>query len=340
MAAGNNDDAISRFIARWSPSGGGERSNYQLFLTELCRLIGVDEPEPSVEAEDDNAYIFERRVIARHEDGRDTSNYIDLYKRGCFVLEAKQSRKRHAQLPELRQIGLDLPLQRTGSGPRGGAQWDALMRNAREQAEGYARRLPPEEGWPPFIIVVDVGHVIELYADFSLQGKHYAQFPDRQSFRIHLDDLRNEKIRERLRLVWSDPRALDPARRTAEVTREIAALLAELSKSIETRLMRALPEKRRAEQMASDRHAIAEKVALFLMRCLFTMFAEDVGLLAPRSFKDFLSSYKGQAGKIHVALERLWRDMNKGGFSPELHTDVLHFNGGLFRNATAIALTE
>src|SRR3546814_18912941 len=69
-------------------------------------------------------------------------------------------------------------LDRLGSGRRGGAQWDTLMRNARQQAENYARRMPAEEGWPTFLAIVDVGHVIELFADFSLQGKHYAQFPD------------------------------------------------------------------------------------------------------------------------------------------------------------------
>ncbi len=329
-----------KFIARWSPAGGGERSNYQMFLTELCVLISAPIPEPAIEDENRNAYVFERRIEAHHIDSQTTSNYIDLYKRGCFVLEAKQSRKRIEQVAELKQLGLALGLQRTGSGVRGGPQWDTLMRNAREQAEGYAKRLPDDEGWPPFLVIVDVGHVIELYADFSLQGKHYAQFPDRQSYRIYLENLRDDKTRERLRLVWSDPHALDPARRTAEVTREIAALLAKLSRSLETRLLRALPEKRRAEQQQADRHAIAEKVALFLMRCLFTMFAEDVGLLARSSFNELLRSYKGQAGKIHVVLERLWKDMNRGGFSPELRADVLHFNGGLFRDATAIRINE
>jgi hypothetical protein len=60
------------------------------------------------------------------------------------------------------------------------------MRSARRQAENYARALPE---WPPFLIVVDVAHVIELYADFSRQGKNYAQFPDRNAFRIRLEDL-------------------------------------------------------------------------------------------------------------------------------------------------------
>lgn len=329
-------DHIAEFIARWGDSGGGERSNYQLFLTELCVLLGVDGPDPAVEDESQNAYVFERRVTRRRHEGRDSPNYIDLYKRGCFVLEAKQSAKRLKQVAELKQLGLDLAEQRTGSGKRGGATWDILMKNAREQAEGYARSLPTEEGWPPFIAVVDVGHVIELYADFSLQGKHYGQFPDRLSYRIYLEDLHDEEVRERLRLLWTDPQKLDPAARTAAVTREVAALLAQLSKSMETRMIRALPDKGQPEKQAADRHAVIEKVAMFLMRCLFTMFAEDVGLLKRDSFTDMLEDYRDQPDKLHFGLKSLWQRMNKGGFSPELKLDVLRFNGGLFRDATAL----
>ena len=46
---------------------------------------------------------------------------------------------------------------------------DGLLR-ARSQGEGYARALPAAEGRPPFVIVVDVGNVIELYAEFSQSG--------------------------------------------------------------------------------------------------------------------------------------------------------------------------
>ena len=84
------------------------------------------------------------------------------------------------------------------------------MINARHQAQEYARALPTSHGWPPFVLVCDVGHCIEVYADFSGQGKNYVQFPDRQGFRIYLDDLRDEAIRERLRLIWMNPTALDP----------------------------------------------------------------------------------------------------------------------------------
>ena len=42
------------------------------------------------------------------------------------------------------------------------------MLNARRQAEAYARARPVDHGWPPFILVCDVGHVLEVYADFSV----------------------------------------------------------------------------------------------------------------------------------------------------------------------------
>ena len=50
---------------------------------------------------------------------------------------------------------------------------------------------------PPFVIVCDVGHCFEVYANFRRDGKAYDQFPDRQSFRIYLEDLREPEMRER-----------------------------------------------------------------------------------------------------------------------------------------------
>ncbi|MEQ8603757.1 MAG: class I SAM-dependent DNA methyltransferase [Marivibrio sp.] len=334
MSGADTDAAARAFIDKWAASDGGERSNYQLFLTELCALIGAPKPEAASADESRNAYVFERAVPNRRLDGPDSRNFIDLYKRGCFVLEAKQSAKRVDQLREVRQLEIDMPAQRTGSGRRGGAQWDVMMRNARAQAERYAKNLPAAEGWPPFLVVVDVGHVIELYADFSLQGKHYAQFPDRTAFRIHMEDLADETVRERLRRVWTDPESLNPARRSAEVTRDVAALLAELSKSLETRLL-----KERAKEGPEARRAVAELVATFLMRCLFTMFAEDIDLLRKGVFTQLLEDYADRPERVHLALEEMWSTMNKGGFSPALREDVKKFNGGLFREASALPIT-
>lgn len=71
------------------------------------------------------------------------------------------------------------------------------------------------------------------------------------------DDLRNPDVRKRLAAIWTDPKSLDPSAQAARVTREIADLLATVSCRLEAR-----------------GHS-AEAVSGFLMRVLFTMFAED-----------------------------------------------------------------
>lgn len=247
---------IADFIDRWrDKEGGAERANYALFLIGLCRALGVPEPEPARASTEHNDYVFERAI--RFRDGG--TGRIDLYKRGSFILEAKQSRwkggaKEIAGQEDLFVAGKDSPASGRRDAERG---WDVLMLNARRQAEDYARALPGSHEWPPFILVCDVGHVIEVYSDFTGKGRNYTQFPDRQGYRIYLDDLRREEVRERLRLIWTEPHSHDPTKRAAKTTREIARRLAEVSKLLEAR-----------------KHE-PERVAHFLMRCLFTMFAED-----------------------------------------------------------------
>ncbi|KKJ97141.1 DNA methyltransferase [Stutzerimonas stutzeri] len=285
------------FLARWKNGGGSERANYQLFLTELCTLLGLPQPEPAGNDTRDNAYVFERRVVINQPDGSSNNGFIDLYKRGSFVLEAKQTGK---------------TLDSSG--------WDKAMLRAHNQADQYARALPAEEGRPPFILVVDVGRNIELYAEFSRSGATYTPYPDSRSHRIRLEDLRKEEVRERLSAVWLDPLSLDPARRSARVTREIADQLAKLAKSLE-----------------AAGHS-PQLVSSFLMRALFTMFAEDVGLLPERGFTELLQRLKNKPDTFAPMLEHLWQTMNSGGFSPILESTLLKFNGGLFAEASAIAL--
>ena len=196
------------------------------------------------------------------------------------------------------------------------------MHKAKNQAERYARALPSSEGRPPFLIIVDVGHSVELYSEFSRTGGDYVPFPDPQNHRMMLDDLRSEVKRELLRAVWTDPLSLDPAKRSARVTREVAAKLALLAKSLE-----------------GDGHP-PEEVAGFLMRVLFTMFAEDVGLLPKGSFRELLESIRGDAPHFKAIIEPLWETMDRGGYSRDLRRDVLKFNGGLFKEPKALPVTE
>ena len=287
---------IEAFIARWQGADGRERANYQLFLTELATLLELPSPQPATADERANAYVFERRVGFRHGDGSESWGYIDLYRRGSFVLEAKDVRETSDQ------------------------RYDQGMLRARSQAENYARALPVDEGRPPFVVVVDVGRSIELYSEFSRSGATYTPFPDPRSHRIRLDDLRDEAMRERLRAVWLDPLGLDPARRSAIVTRDIAAHLAELARSL--------------ERAGHAPHAAAG----FLTRCLFTMFAEDMQLIPKSAFRHLLESLKETPAQLGPMLGELWRAMDAGVFSTAIRADLLRFNGKLFKHPEVLPL--
>lgn len=313
--------AVSDFLLRWEASGAAERANYQLFLSELCDLLDVSRPEPTRPDDRDNAYVFERSVTFRHGDGSSSVGRIDLYKRGCFVLEAKQGSDPTAACT-VKEPEPGWLTSRRGTAVRGTKGWDLAMLKAKGQAEQYARALPNDEGWPPFLIIVDVGHAIELYSEFSCTGKTYLPFPDPRSYRIQMADLANDQIQERLRLAWTEPHALDPSKQSAKATRQVADRLASLAKALE-----------------QAGHS-PEKVGNFLKRCLFTLFSEDIGLIPHNSFTDLLKSLKGKADTFAPMAESLWSTMKDGGFSPVLREKLLRFNGGLFEDAEALPLNE
>lgn len=320
---------VTAFIERWKASGASELGNSQAFLGELCDLIGVERPHPKSDDERHNVYTFERGVTFKHSDGSESSGRIDLYKRGCFVLESKQgsNQKNVSQTPLCSGVGStagkDKSKTKKGTAVRGTRGWSDAMLRARAQAESYAKALPTGDGWPPFLIIVDVGHSIELFADFSLTGKNYTHYPDKASFRIWMDDLEREDIRTLLSTIWTAPTSLDPTKISDKVTREIADMLAALAKSLEV-----------------AGHA-PQSVATFLMRCLFTMFAEDVGLLPKDCFTHLMERHIDKADKFHRVAEVLWKDMDKGtDYSMALETDIKRFNGGLFKDASAIKLNE
>ncbi len=319
----------SSFSERWQQSAAAERANYQLFLSELCDFLDVRRPDPTRAEDHLNTYVFEKAVTFQNFDGTTTPGWIDLYHRGHFVLEAKQgSNPPDLQTnPETGELVLTPPpfrpaRQRRGTAIRGTHGWDEAMLNAYNQAERYAKALPVTEGWPPFLVTIDVGHSIELFADFSLTGKAYLPFPDARSYRILLSDLANPDIRERLRCLWTDPQALNPARHAAKVTREVAAKLAILARTLEQKYS-------------------ARQVAEFLTRCIFTSFAEDVKLLPEKSWYKLLCDLRdsGNAAVFPEMAGSLWDAMNAGGFSPILKAHVLQFNGGLFESTEALPLT-
>jgi hypothetical protein len=291
---------VSHFISLWSASGASERANKDSFLRDLCDVLGVPHPAPRTGDRARDAYVFEADAVVPHEGGAVSIGKIDLYKAGCFVLEAKQ--------------GSDAGAASLGTARRGTPAWHIAMRDAFGQALGYARTLAKP---PPFLVVVDIGHCFDLYAAFD-GTLDYRPFPDAQSSRLFLADLPRHV--PTLRQVWTEPHALDPAKQKARVTRKIAGHIAELSAALE-----------------GAGHP-PELVAKFLMRALFTMFAEDVGLLPEGLFTRALEDrWCKEPAAFPSEVEDLWTRMNTGG-SLFGAGRILRFNGGLFAQPSALPL--
>lgn len=317
-----DQSALAELIAEARESGGSELANYQTFVSDLARALGCKRPDMAKEETRLNDYVYERGVVFHHPNGTTSTGRIDCYKRDCFILEAKQSAKRQKAraTEQLEMLNLEAT-QKLGQAKRGTRTWDKVMVAAKKQAEDYARALPVNHEYPPFLLIVDVGNVIEVFADFSGQGRNYAHFPDRQTYRLSMDDLLEGEVQDRLRAIWTDPHRLDPARISAAVTEDIAERLAKIAARLEKR---------------HDPKDIAE----FLMRCLFTMFAEDIELIPDHGFQKLLEQMVDTPANFVPALESLWRVMDTGGYAPHLNATLKRFNGALFKSSRALPLEE
>jgi hypothetical protein len=293
---------FARFIDVWSKSGASERANKDHFLNDLCDALGVPRPNPSAGDPDLDTYVYERDVMLSHEGASASVGHIDLYKEGCFILEAKQGSEKGS--PKL------------GTARRGTPGWNIAMHDAFGQALIYAHGFDQP---PPFIVVCDIGHCFDLYASFD-RTMAFTPFPNALSSRLYLPEI--EKHADVLRQVFLDPTSLDPARRSTKVTREVAAHLADLAKALE-----------------ADGHG-GEAIATFLMRCIFTMFAEDVGLLPERTFTESIEKFwLPNPAAFPVGVSELWRAMNAGG-SILTGARLRRFNGGLFSAPDALPLKK
>ena len=222
--------------------------------------------------------------------------------------------------------------------------WAVGLRKAKVQAENYAKHLPDNHGWPPFVIVVDVGYCIELFADFGRSGKQYRPFPDPLHSRIFHDPAHAQGrpvlaevhpgLKPRARIQEARLRGLGAARNGgghALWRALIAGQLAELAKSIENRRMVD------GQEVAAYDGKI---VAMFLLRCLFTMFAEDVGLLPAKSFQTILEKLEHQPHLFASRITAIWQEMDKGVTdSGWFGGKVPHFNGKLFAGTEALPVT-
>ncbi len=309
------------FIEHWSKAEASERANAQAFLIGLAKLLGV--PEPSNSHAD--GYSFEFPVKIPTGPGVFVDGRMDLYRRGCFVLESKQfqeSKPEPTQLELAAEEAGVIGKKKSSQPVRGTGAWDDAMTKARGQAERYVRALPGDEPTPPFLIVVDVGHTFELFADFSQAGKAYLPFPDPRTFRIRLADLADEKIRERLRLVWTESRR---ARSRARLRRCHPRSLRAPRRACQ--IAGTEPDTRPTSSRNSS-HAACSACSPRMSSCC---------QITPS--RELLASLPPDGTGFQEVMGQLFREMNTGtgkGISVVLRKNLLHFNGGLFASDTVL----
>ena len=122
-----------------------------------------------------------------------------------------------------------------------------------------------------------------------------------------------------LRRIWTAPRSFKPKQTSRDITEAAAQSFAQLADSLRQR-----------------GHA-PERVSHFLTQCVFSFFAEDVGLLPSRMFERLLANKNASADKLTQGLTQLFNAMRDGGlFGVD---DIPWFNGGLFKTVDVPPLT-
>jgi hypothetical protein len=170
---------------------------------------------------------------------------------------------------------------------------------------------------PPLLVVCDLNR-FEVHTNYTGTAKRVYAFT--------LADLASPTPTatcalpplEVLRALFSDPERLRPQQTTAHVTELAAREFATLAESLRRR------------------GADPEQAAHFLMRLLFCLFAEDIGLLPPRLFTRLVETTRGRPADFAPRLRTLFGAMATGGFFGA--DDIQHFNGGLFANDQALDL--
>ncbi|MCH7687853.1 MAG: class I SAM-dependent DNA methyltransferase, partial [Planctomycetes bacterium] len=164
---------------------------------------------------------------------------------------------------------------------------------------------------PPLLVVCDLDR-FEIHTNFTGTVK--------KVFSFDLDSLAEPHNLEVLRKLFTDPQALKPGQTAEAITQQAAELFGQIADGMR---QRGVP---------------AEHAAHFLMKLMFCMFAEDIGLLPQKLFTRTLAGAKNDPGKLSQLLGNLFEAMSSGGlFGAD---EILYFNGGLFADSKVVDLKE
>jgi hypothetical protein len=137
---------------------------------------------------------------------------------------------------------------------------------------------------------------------------------------LTLDDLLTPEGLATLAAIFDDPRRFESAETPESVTQRMAGEFAQL-----------------ADRLRAAGHD-APQVAHFLIRLLFCLFAEDVGLLPDRLFGRLVERTRRQPAAFDAQVRQLFAAMSMGGWFGA--DQVPHFDGGLFDDDSVLALDE
>lgn len=164
-------------------------------------------------------------------------------------------------------------------------------------------------GNPPLLVVSDMVRFRITTAWTNIVSKTYE---------LTLDDLLDTEKRQILKWVLSDPEKLKPGLTRQALTEEAAEKFANLALRLRGRGFE------------------PQRVAHFVNRLVFCMFAEDAELLPNKMFQRMVEASVGEPDKFEPMARQLFRAMKTGGLVG--FEKVEWFNGGLFDDDDAIAL--
>ena len=176
---------------------------------------------------------------------------------------------------------------------------------ALEQLRQYAAALEN----PPLLIVSDMKR-FEIHTSWTNIAT--------QTHSFALEQLADGKNLDILRWAFSDPNQLMPGTTRHELTEKAATTFAEL-----------------AHKMRRRGHE-PQEVAHFVIRLIFCMFAEDVGLLDRNLFTSILESARKKPEYFVGMAKELFGAMASGGRFG--YYDVNWFNGGLFGDDSVLSM--
>jgi type II restriction/modification system DNA methylase subunit YeeA len=196
--------------------------------------------------------------------------------------------------------------------------------------EAYKQLLRYREALlnPPLLVVCDFDrYIVKTNFNGTVQEVHEFTNAD-------IDRPENLRI---LHALFENPDFLKPQRTTAQVTKDLAAQIAEIAKSLQSLEAGELADARTRKEMnfAQKKNL---RIARFLNRVVFCFFAEDTGLLPKNLFSDIAKSGIDDPKLFAETLEKLFAVMAKGGtFGKD---KIRYFNGHLFEDSTVFELTE